>query len=314
MMAKKSDEVPFRITGERVHLKAGEAYFDVEFYYPEIDEVWKGFVPYRYRRTGLFAETDTEKLKVVCSAYDAMHPSKRETWLAEQDRFWTQMNQLVTGPFFEGLKDCQWKCQECQLPPNPNPARRIQAIKDLGYTIATDTKRYCANCGRNTTHRMMLRLPRGSGIGYERWSPYLRKRILKVLRYWDVYECNTRRGSLLPDHKFPEIRWDPREPKSLLDDMTDDEIKAKFQLLSNQRNEQKREVCRTCFQTGKRGTPYGIRFFYAGDENWPEDIPKTGEKAERGCIGCGWHDLNRWREELNSLLSARKKQRRTEDI
>lgn len=68
--------------------------------------------------------------------------------------------------------------------------------------------------------------------------------------------------------------------------MTDEEIIAKFQLLDNQRNLQKREICRNCVQTGRRGRLFGIDFYVVGDECWDATIPPTGKEAERGCIGC----------------------------
>ena len=144
-------------------------------------------------------------------------------------------------------------------------------------------------------------MPRGSETGYETWSPVLRKKILKVLNNVDVYECR-QAASLLPDHKFPEIRWDEKTREQNPDDMSEEEIKAKFQLLSNQRNQQKREVCRNCFQTGKRGTPFNVKFFHIGDENWPSKVPARGKGAEIGCHGCGWYDMQKWRDELNKRL------------
>jgi hypothetical protein len=235
-----------------------------------------------------------------------MDPTKRAVWLAEQKAFWDRSDKKVTRPFFEALKDGAWKCQRCELPDNPNWARRFQDIKELGYTVATSTSRYCDKCRRNTTQMIMLRLPRGGATGYEMWSPALRERIVDVLGHHDAYEDCVRRGSLLPDHKFPEIRWDEQTRAENADDMSDAEIRDKFQLLSNQRNQQKREVCRACYQTGKRGTPYGVKFFHAGDENWPKDVPKVGAAAKRGCVGCGWYDLKRWRDELNKLAGASK--------
>lgn len=80
--------------------------------------------------------------------------------------------------------------------------------------------------------------------------------------------------------------------------------KIEFQLIDNQRNQQKREVCRKCFQTNKRGTIFGIDFYYSGDVDWPENVPKTGKDAESGCIGCGWYDIQEWRKSLNLLLST----------
>ena len=84
--------------------------------------------------------------------------------------------------------------------------------------------------------------------------------------------------------------------------MTDDEIRHKFQLLTNQRNQQKREVCRNCFQTGKRGVAFGIKYFFEGTEDWDPCIPTKGKDAERGCIGCPWYDFEEWRKHLTQEL------------
>ena len=151
---------------------------------------------------------------------------------------------------------------------------------------------------------MLLQLERGSadGNGYETWTPKLRRRILKVLGEVDVYEYS-KNTSCLPDHKFSEIRWDGNTKTANNEDMSDLEIGEKFQLLSNQRNQQKREVCRNCFQTNKRGYPFNIKFYYQGNENWDLSIPKTGILAEEGCKGCGWYDMAKWRSALDFELN-----------
>lgn len=287
-----------KVLGQREHSKASEAYLDVEFYYPDVDVRWVGSVPYEYRRTGVSAETDEQKTAVLEDAYEAMHPGTATAWLAEQKIFWDTSNKETTRPFFEALKGGKWTCRQCGLPQNPNWARRTQDIKELGYTIATDTSRFCNQCKCNTTQLIMLRLPRGGTTGYETWSATLRARIVKVLDHYDVYENARRQASLLPDHKFPEIRWDESTREENPDSMSDSEIRAKFQLLTNQRNQQKREVCRRCFQTGERGAPFGIPFFFQGGPKWPSDVPKIGKAAEKGCLGCGWYDMAEWRKRL----------------
>ena len=226
-------------------------------------------------------------------------------WKREQKDWWSKekSNATVTRDIFNMLEPCKWICSRCGLPENNNFARRIQDLKEMGYTIATDTKRYCSDCKKNNTHLMIIPLKRGisAGNGYETWSPTLRKRIIDVLGKVDVYEDRLN-GNCLPDHKFSEIRWDEATKSDNPDTMTDDEIKAKFQLLTNQRNQQKREVCRICYQTGKRGTIFGIPFFYKGNENWDENIPKKGKTAEKGCEGCPWYDIDKWRKELIKKL------------
>jgi hypothetical protein len=102
----------------------------------------------------------------------------------------------------------------------------------------------------------------------------------------------------LPDHKFPEIRWDRDTARVSLEGLSEREILSDFQPLNNQRNQQKREACRACRRTGIRPYPMGIKFYYAGDEHWPENVPSTGKAAEQGCYGCGWYDLEAWRQAL----------------
>ncbi|MBU2520574.1 MAG: restriction endonuclease [Nanoarchaeota archaeon] len=295
-----------KVLGRREHQKASEVYLDVLFVYPENKTEWKGAVPIEYRRTGVHAKSKEEVEKVLKAAYNAMKLEKKEAWIKDQDDFWSKSNKEVTRKFFEKLRSSEWKCVSCQLPQNPNWARRIQDIKELGYTLATNTGMYCNRCKKVNTHLILLRIPRGGATGYETLSPNLRNRIVKVLGKHDAYE-DAKRTSLLPDHKFPEIRWDKDTKEKNPDHMSDDDIMNKFQLLGNQRNQQKREVCRRCFQTGKRGTPFGINFFYEGNENWPSNVPKTGKVAEKGCAGCGWYDMIKWRSSLNKFIAFPKK-------
>lgn len=291
------------------HSKASEEYIHVIFKYPEY--TWDGWVPVEYRRTGVSIKADEiDKLVThLNSVYEQMNPHNFKSWMMEQEKFWKEEkpNAKTTKAFFDSLVKGGWQCVECTLPKNPNWARRIQDLKEFGYTIATDTKRYCPNCKENKTHLLLLPIARGGikGNGYETWSPALRKRIIKVLGSVDVYE-GTFSPHCLPDHKFSEIRWDENTKTENPDTMTDEEIRSKFQLLTNQRNQQKREVCRTCFQTGKRGVIYGIPFYYKGDEHWDNAIPPKGKEAEKGCMGCPWYDIAEWKKQLLKRLQGEK--------
>jgi len=281
------------------HTKASEKYARVVFHYQ--DETWEGAVPIEYPRGGVHAETDEEIAEVLQKAYDYQDPKKKSEWEKEANEFWKDSKSKITLPLFKNLMSSSWKCVS-HLAETNNPQRRIQDIKDKGFTLATDTNMHCSRCKKNTTHHILLRLPIGALRKYETWSPELRKRIIKVLGNVDVYEDRKASADILPDHKFPETRWDEHTSADNDDNMTDDEIREKFQLINNRRNEQKREACRSCYQTGKRGTIYGINFFYEGKENWPENVPKRGKEAEKGCVGCGWYDIGKWREELNKKL------------
>lgn len=296
-----------KILDEEIHThsKASERYIHVNFKYDKnVFDVW---VPIEYRRTGINIQEAQELFKYLNDIYEQLKPKNIKIWKKEQEKFWqSKPNANVTKEFFDVLKTGGWKCVNCDLPNNPNWARRIQDLKEFGYTIATDTKRYCEKCCSNKTHLMLLPIKRGisTGNGYETWSPALRKRILKLLNYFDVYEYSENHNCL-PDHKFSEIRWGENTKDENPDDMTDEEIMQKFQLLTNQRNQQKREVCRKCYQTGKRGIIFGIPFFYEGDENWDVSIPREGKEAEKGCIGCAWYDIEEWREQLIKKIETK---------
>lgn len=285
------------------HSKASEEYVHVRFTYPT--KTWDGWVPVEYRRTGVSIKTKDELYTHLNDVYEQMNPANYKEWLKDQEKYWSEEKAGVatTKGFFDSLARGGWQCVECTLPQNPNWARRIQDLKEFGYTLATDTKKYCSTCKANKTHLILLPIARGGveGNGYEAWSPALRKRIIKLLGSIDVYEGTTS-SHCLPDHKFSEIRWSDDTKAENPDTMTDEEIRQKFQLLTNQRNQQKREVCRTCFQTGKRGAIYGINYYYAGTENWSEGCPVSGPDAERGCIGCGWYDMEAWRKALNDSI------------
>ena len=213
------------------------------------------------------------------------------------------LGKQTTKPFFDILLNMRWNSIFHDLPNNPNWARRIQDIKEFGYTLATDTKKL-DSFGKKTSHILLLPIPRGNITGYEIINEKLKNRILKVLSNIHSFETRTIKNGLIPDHKFPEIRWD-HDTKSINTDLSDANIKAKFQLLDNQRNLQKREVCRKCFQSNQRGVIFGIEYFYSGTKDWNKNIPKIGKEAEKGCIGCGWYDINTWRENLNKLIQKR---------
>lgn len=307
MATKLNSNIAIVDPKRKMHSKASEEYIHVRFTYGK--KVWDGWVPVEYRRTGVSLKTDEEVITHLNEVYEQMRPENIPAWLKKQQAFWSEKSRAeTTKAFYDSLIKGGWQCVECTLPKNPNWARRIQDLKEFGYTLATDTKRYCPHCKANKTHLILLPIERGclDGNGYETWSPALRKRIIRVLGGVDVYE-NTANAHCLPDHKFSEIRWDEGTKAENPDTMSDAEIRQKFQLLTNQRNQQKREVCRTCFQTGKRGYPFGIKYYYAGSEDWDPNIPAKGKKAECGCVGCGWYDIAEWRRCL--LLALNRKGR-----
>ena len=232
-----------------------------------------------------------------------MNPKTWDKWRQEQEDFWeTRPRAKTTKPFFDVLtQDVKWNCVACSLPKNSNPARRIQAIKDLGYTLSTDTNRGCPVCKKKSTHYMLLPIQRGEETAYEILSLKLKRKIIATLNSYDAFEGKPI-SHLLPDHKFPEIRWDSKTKRDNIEDLSSNEIQRDFQLLSNQRNEQKREVCRNCYQTGERGTICGIEYYSKGGKTWDKNIPKRGKSAEKGCVGCPWYDIEAWRRSLLAVI------------
>ena len=291
--------------GERFHTKASERYIDLTFNYPDAAS-WQGSIPIEYRRTGTELTGPAEIAEYLLQCYDFCHPKNWPDWMQEQQEFWKNKPKATeTKAFFDAMLSFEWRCVNCQMLANPNWARRIQDIKEMGYTLATDTAKFCPTCRSAKTHLLLVPIPRGGLTGYEAWSPALRKRIIILLRGYDVYEARAGRlDGLLPDHKFPEIRWDDATRRESLKNLTNDEIRRDFQLMSNQRNQQKREVCRACFQTNKRGAPFGIHYYYAGDEMWPASVPRRGSDAQKGCVGCGWYDMAQWRDSLNQKIGV----------
>ena len=295
-----------QIYEKRHHQKASEVYQNVEFRYDH--EVFNWDIPIEYRRTGTdFTDKSEEELvEYLNDVYEKCNPQNWEKWKIEQVNFWKSKPRAVTTKeFFDVLiSEFKWNSVETDFPKNPNWARRIQDIKEFGYTLATNTNMHDSKLKQNCTHLMLIPLPRGGITGYEVWSKETRNRILELLECFDVYEAKkTKKEGLLPDHKFPEIRWDQTTKRDDVNSLTDNQILNDFQLLSNQRNQQKREVCRSCYQTGKRGKIYGINHYYVGDENWSNSIPIKGKEAEEGCKGCGWYDLKKWRDSLNKLIN-----------
>lgn len=288
-----------RALSTQEHAKASEAVVEIEVFDSQTGEkVWAGAVPYVYRRSGLSLQTEEELADYLNGVRQFLEPRRAREWIADELKEWQARNAHVTFEFFKKLASLRW-VKQSEFPANRNPQRRLQDIKDMGYVIATRRQ------GRNY-ERLLVPLPRHEAHEYETIDADLRRRIIDVLRHRNVYEdSSATRIGLLPDHKFPEVRWDSLTSDENFSAMSNEQIQEKFQLLDNQRNQQKREVCRSCFQTSRRGTVFGINYFYQGGPEWPPDVPIRGKAAEAGCVGCGWYDIQAWRQSLNDYLNKR---------
>lgn len=277
------------------HGKASECYIEVTFIQDD-GFSWTTMVPYVNRRAGLFLETEEELVAYLKSIKPYFQKASMAKWKATERKEWENSRADITKEFFFALLTFK---PVTEFPPNNNPARRIQDIKDAGYTVAT-----IHHYQDRKSARILLPIPKSAEMDYETFTPQFKARVIRLLNGVNAYESKpTTPKGLIPDHKFSEVRWDKDTKAENPMDMSDEEVIQKFQLLDNQRNQQKREVCRHCFQTGIRGVIYGIPFFYQGGKNWDKTIPSVGKAAEKGCIGCAWYDIERWRTELIKRLN-----------
>lgn len=131
--------------GIRNHSKASEKYVDVTFSYDN-GLYFNTSVPIQYRRTGIdIPEDDLNQIRdYLIKVYNEVNPDNWENWKKEQADFWKAKPKAdTTKSFFDKLtEDFEYKCVNCQLPNNPNWARRIQDLKEFGYTIATKLSEY----------------------------------------------------------------------------------------------------------------------------------------------------------------------------
>ena len=234
------------------------------------------------------------------------------------DAFESKFNKSTkTYKVFCVLKDEQWHCRECEY-------RHIGITQIAGGSGIQGLQRgssnrdgmeiesanlICKECDKTTRHDKWNgqfkspTAPKSMPKGFQ-------KRVLQILRSKDIVEGTERTASHITiDHKLPMLRWDSdmSERQTNYQNMTDDDIRESFQLLkksngSVSHNLLKSRSCEACWKTGKRGTPFGIKFFYKGDNKWE---PKN-KCDPSGCVGCGWYDFDLWRKHLNSRIRTLK--------
>lgn len=258
-------------------------------------------IPYVYRRTGMFVDKKEELVKLICESKDCFSSMSinqfKETIKKDLSRVFGERSDVTKPIFLKLLKNCgEWVSNKKFK--NTNAQRRIQDLKEKGFTIST-------KYDKRTTYHMLLPFPQKQSVVYETISKEMRRKIFETLGGVNAYNGKNISISCLPDHKFPEIRWDSQTPKKNYN-LGEKEIKDKFQLVPEDINQMKREICRECFQNGVRGKLNGINFFYEGTERWDNSIPKIGENAEKGCVGCFWYDMVKWRMCLNKIIEELK--------
>ena len=219
-----------------------------------------------------------------------------------------------TAGVFEILKDRQWHCRECEYRHlNITQIAGGSGIQGLqrggsnrdGLKIDSDNH-LCGNCGRTTRHDKWTG-DFNRAVNAKSMPDKFQKRALSLFKYRDIVENSERTaGHLTIDHKFPGIRWTSETKKQQTDyaNMSDADILKHFQLLkksngTGSHNHLKSRSCEDCFKYGRRGTPFGIKFFYKGGSKWAP----ANKQDPTGCIGCGWYDFDLWRKKLNKSLN-----------
>lgn len=204
---------------------------------------------------------------------------------------------------FETMSDCQWHCSKCEL--LSGQAKTWQVWRqEKGIQLDQDEngnwfKRiHCDKCGQKTIHRKLkstelvtVDLKARSGIPQN-----IVKRVKELFECVDEYSMRTEFAKDLEvDHRIPQVRWTTNEDDN--SNLTDEQIKEKFMLLTSPNNLLKSRICEECAKTNKRGKGYKvIEYWYQGTETYDEKL---------GCVGCFWHNPAKWRKELNKVIKEK---------
>lgn len=284
-------EEPFLVS------KTSDTFHEVRFEYDQ-NKIWTGCVPNTYKELSLKMSFED-----VCSNlerwYEELRYENRPELKRQAISKWgnSSPENTETGRVFLKLLqgNNEWVCRTCGTGKiNDQPAARIRDIKKRGYIIATKT-RSCSTCNITTYQDMLILLSVNAQKRPEFRKPIdeaTKKRIISVLNYKDaVFDVVRTAREFVIDHKFPSQRWDKVESRNHAH-MSEDEIRAKFQLLTNQTNMLKSRFCDDCVKTGSRATFMGIAWYHSGNDKWVGDAMGN----ELGCKGCAWYDVDLWRK------------------
>lgn len=284
--------------------KTSDKFHEVRFVY-EKNKVWTGCVPNTYKELSL--ELSYEE---VCANLDKWYEELRYENRPELAKLaikkWGSPapDQTETGKVFLNLLqgNGEWVCRTCGTGKiNDQPAARIRDIKKRGYVIATKT-RSCSTCNSRTYQDILILLTINAQRRQEYRQPIdeaTKARIISVLGYKDaVFDVIRTAREFVIDHKFPSQRWNCVESKNH-SNMSEQEIRNKFQLITNQTNMLKSRFCDDCVKTENRATFMGISWYHTGGSKWKGEA--MGNEA--GCKGCPWYDIDLWRTKAAEKLS-----------
>ena len=188
----------------------------------------------------------------------------------------------------------KWTCSYCASG-SGQPAATFREIKKKGYKFEEVSPgrwaktMYCHKCRDDRSHYKLLAMkpvmPEHQRCTIDDAS---RKRVLALLNGRDAFTGASISSTPEIDHKIPWTRLDGDLNIRLLSDR---EIKEHFQLLTREHNLLKDRMCGKCKLDNIRPPFFGIPFWYEGDEHY------CGS-----CVGCGWYDGAKWREEISKKV------------
>ena len=185
----------------------------------------------------------------------------------------------------------EWICAVCASG-SGQPAKVMQNLRADGYDFEMIKQGrwaksvYCKKCGKDQSH-YKLKSTEPTFAEKHRYvmSQEDRDRVFKVYGGIDAFTNTKISGIFEVDHKKPFFN---EEQDINIKDLTDEEIKNEYQLLTPDHNKLKDKQCRKCVKNKKRPPFLGKKYWYVGGENF------TGS-----CIGCGYYDGVKWTEEFN---------------
>jgi len=205
----------------------------------------------------------------------------------------------ITQNYLKIYLDLQEHCDTCvgkQIGSN-QPAARAMDLRSRGYVFKKygsqyATNKFCVSCDKNTPHRLLENAePINDTARRSGFPKAFRERVLKIHKNWECVSRRTMKPTQLEiEHRIPHARQNADEELDY--NMSDDQIKKTFQLMTTQNNSWKRESCNVCISKNQRPNGIGnIKYFYKGTE-----------KYEGICEGCYFYDPDTWQKSLNKML------------
>ena len=201
------------------------------------------------------------------------------------------------------LENCKknvgnWTCS-LHTTGSGQPAAIFREAKKLGYEFEEVSMgkwaktMFCPDCGRDTTHYKLLHseptLEKKERLIID---PKTRNRILKIFDNRDAFTGGSISSTAEIDHKVP---WTRLEEDVDATKLSDDEVRAHFQLLTREHNLLKDRACSHCKKENKRPPFLEIPYWYAGGEDYQDT-----------CEGCGWYDGSAWRESVSEQIKDKR--------